>query len=48
MYRGCGTKFFILQHSINDCEMGGYAKAVSGQWLDKDVPTATDINAITV
>jgi hypothetical protein len=29
----------------NDREMGAYTRAVSGQRLDKHVPTATDTNA---
>jgi hypothetical protein len=28
----------------NHCEMGGYTRAVSGQWLSKNVPAATDTN----
>jgi hypothetical protein len=37
---------YILQRVepllCNDCDMGGYTRAVSGQWLGKHVPSASD------
>jgi hypothetical protein len=40
----------ILQHIkmllCNDRKMDRYIRAVSGYWLSKHVPTATDMNAI--
>jgi hypothetical protein len=29
----------------NNCKMDRYTRAVSGQWLSKHVPTATNTNA---
>jgi hypothetical protein len=39
-----GSMNIIETLLCNDCEMGRYTRAVSGQWFGKHIPRVTDTN----